>query len=88
MNLEEIYLYISSELKEERVAKKLIKEIFESVNKLKYFPMRYPIIYSEQNLKLRKIRMKKYVIVYKIRNNKEIWILHIFHDSQNYFNLL
>ena len=89
-NLDNIYNYIYSQLKEPSIAKKTVKEILTTVNKLKYFPKKHQQIFITKDTKqeLRKIMVKNFIIVYSIRKNNEIWVLHIFHINQNYLNLL
>lgn len=90
--LQKIYEYIAYKLKEPIIAKKFYREIIGSLNSLKTFPECYPKILLNHNKTtqdIRKINFKNYIIIYSINySNKEVYILHIFHGNQDYFNLL
>lgn len=87
--LNKIYEYIAFKLKEPIIARKFYQEIIGSLNTLKTFPERYPKLLLNNNKDIRKIHFKNYIIIYSINYlNQQVYILHIFHDSQNYFNQL
>ena len=78
--------YIIYILQEDRIANNLYNKILEQIYSLEYFPNRYSRI---QDTELRKLLIENYIIVYYVYNSKqEIYILHIFHKSQNYLNLI
>ena len=87
--LDEIYnnlFYFTSSLK---IANRFYQNITEHISKLDLYPERYSKIFLSKNQKrdLRKIPIKNYTIIYEVDNvKKEIYILHIFHSSQNYQN--
>lgn len=73
----------------ERYAIKIVKEILKAINSLRLFPFMYPKIYIDRKFKrqLRRATVGKYAVIYEVKNNK-ILILYIFHENQNYSNLL
>lgn len=89
--LENIIKYMKYKLKEPIIAKRFYKSIVNELNSLEYLPERNKKIesfnYKERNI--RKLLFKNYIIIYEVNNNKnQVFILHIFHTSQNYFNLI
>ena len=83
--LDEIYLYIRDILKEERIAKKTVKNIKEKIKTLNIFPFAYKPILKTKNFEYRKFIIKNYIIIYKINlKEKEISILHIYNQKLNY----
>lgn len=89
--LENIIRYIKYNLKETITAKKIYRNIIDELSSLRYFPERNSkIINSNFNGRIiRRKLIKNYVIIYEVDNYKnKVFILHIFHASQNYFNLL
>lgn len=52
-NLDNIYNYIYSQLKEPSIAKKTVKEILTTVNKLKFFPKKAPANFYNKRYKTR-----------------------------------
>ncbi len=82
-----IYNYIAFTLNSPNSANKLYHQITNAIYSLQYYPERYTKILTLQNL--RKLTILNYVIIYKINNNSnQIFILHIFHNTQNYFKFL
>lgn len=78
--LSAIYQYISFQLHEPLVAKNLFELITSKINSLSYFPERNPILFKNNGIVLRKLRVKNYLIVYQVNHfSKQVIILHIFH---------
>lgn len=90
--LQKIYNYTLFYLKEPTIAKNLYYKIITSLYSLQSFPERYPKLtnYSSQkNLNIRKLLIENYIILYEVDNIlNQVYILHIFHGTQNYLNLL
>ena len=86
--LKYILYYFKFNLKETNIANKIYKKILDSIDILEYFPEGYPKLFFN-NISYRKLFIYKYVIIYEVNTNtKEVFILHIFHNTQNYLNLL
>lgn len=87
-----IYNYTFFNLNEPLVVKELQSKIITSLYSLQTFPERYPKVehYSSQKkLNIRKLLIENYVVLYEVDNDlRQVIILHIFHGTQNYFNLL
>lgn len=84
--LQEIYEYISFSLIEPKIAYKLYYKIINSISKLNYFPKKY---FKLTNYNLHRMIINNYVIIYQVDNiNQKVYILHIFHNAQDYLNLL
>lgn len=87
--LENIIYYIKYKLKEPVIADNMYHKIMQKILSLKFMPNRYAKLDLLPNLNLRKLIIKNYIVLYKVYNNtNQVFILHIFHCSQNYFNLL
>lgn len=90
--LESIYRYLSLKLKNPIISEKFYTEIMGSLDSLRIFPYRNAILFiqsSRNQIPIRKLKTKNYNIIYYINSNQTtIYILHIFHKTQNYFNLL
>ena len=88
-NIKEIYAFTLEKLGNERYAIKIVKKILKAINSLRLFPFMYPPIYIDRKIKrqLRRATAGKYAVIYEVKNNK-ILILYIFHENQNYSNLL
>lgn len=83
--LRNIYEYISYDLKEKRIAIKLINSITEKLKVLEYFPFANKIVLKEENFEYRKFIIKNYIIIYKVNlKEKEVKILHIYNRRENY----
>ena len=86
---ESLLQYLSFFLKEQRITKKIYNKILFEISKLEYFPERNPqILYFSSKYKkiLRKLLVSNYIIIYEINHlKKEIYILHIFQNKQNYY---
>lgn len=57
---------ISYYLKEEKIAKKLIRNILNSISTLKHFPERYAKIEDINKDNIRKMLVKNYVVIYEV----------------------
>lgn len=87
-DLQSIDFYICNILNQKNVAKSIIKRILKSISKLSILPERYARI-NILNKNIRKININNYITLYAVnQTNKEIYILHIFHSKENYFNKL
>ncbi len=88
-NIQEIYAFALKKLENELYAIKIVKKILKVINSLRLFPFMYPPIYIDRKIKrqLRRATAGKYAVIYEVKNNK-ILILYIFHENQNYLNLL
>lgn len=90
--LQNIVSYIYFYLKDPRVSIKLYKKIINKIYSLGVLPERYPKIHyklNHTNLTLRKLPIDNFVVIYEVNNlTHQIFILHIFHCSQNYLDLL
>ena len=85
----EIYEYISSNLKEDNVAKELINEVIDKVLNLANIPELYMKIGKSDRLKREYYRMviKNYVVLYTIDfEKKTVFISHMIYGRRNYFN--
>ena len=85
--LDDIYIYITKNLKEPRIAEVIVKKIREKVLILNDFPFAYKLIKKTKNFEYRKFIIKNYIIIYKINlKEKEINILHIYNQKQKIKN--
>ncbi len=88
--MENVFNYISEKLYAPKATKNLMLEIDENINNLKYMPRKYRTIkkYDELDLEYRRMIIKKYCIIYTINENeKKVYITHLYHSKQDYFNL-
>lgn len=90
--LDSVEYYLSHILYSPLAADHLLNKITNLISKLDLFPERYSRVFIPnkfQNRNLRKIPIDNYIIIYEVDNySHEVFILHIFHGSQNYFNKL
>ena len=89
--IREIYEYISNNLLAKDAAKRLMYEIEEKVQKLKYAPKIHNeiLINSELNLKYRKLIIKNYIILYTVNEEKKkVYIAHMYYAGSDYINKL
>lgn len=87
--IEEIYNYISKELKENNIAKRLINKINNKILDLSYLPEIYMKIGRKDMLKREYHRMtvKNYNILYTIDYEKrKVYISSILYKIKNYLN--
>jgi len=87
------FLYKTSPLTNNSlISDKFYSKIMKSLFSLKIFPERYAKIYTLNNKEysnIRRLTIDKYVIIYEVNNTtNEVFILHIFHGTKNYFNKL
>ena len=88
IELNEIVNYIAYTLKEPKTAKKFYDMVKLKTNSLHFFPEMHTKI-NHKNHVFRKLHVNKYLVIYEVDNNTgQVYILHIFHGSQNYFNQL
>lgn len=88
---EQTYNYIAFELKDPIAATNFFDTVINKIYSLQYFPKRYKKIniFSNKYIEIRQMPIDNYIVVYEINNKiKQIDILHIFHGSRNYFNLI
>ena len=89
--LSNIIHYLKHELKELLIAKEFYDLVIKRTLTLSFMPERHSRIYSFNNISrnLRKIYIGNYIVIYEVNNDlKKVFLLHIFHNSQNYFNKL
>ena len=87
--LNEIYNYISIHLKENIIAKKLIKEVNNKVLNLVATPELYMKIGKADKLQrtYHKIIIKNYIVLYTIDfYKKKVYISHIIYGKRDYLN--
>ena len=83
LELEKTYLYIRDELKEAKIAGKIIRKIREKIRILNNFPFVYKLLTKNKNFEYRKFIIKNYIIIYKINlKEKEVNILHIYNQKK------
>lgn len=91
-DLDKIFNYLFFNLNEPSIARKLYKKILTSLYSLEYFPEKYLKLTNISNSKytnLHRLIISNYIIIYEIKHDiGQIFVLHIFHCSQNYLNLL
>ena len=81
--LSHIYNYLSKDLNNHSIVKKIHKKILNSLFYLSYYPNIYQKIDHPKNV--RRITIEKYIILYTVDDIKQkVYILHIFHGSQDY----
>lgn len=86
----EIYEYISNNLKEDNVAKRLMTEVTNKVLDLANVPELYMKIGKADRLKreYHRIVVKNYVVLYTIDvKKKTVFISHMIYGRRNYLNL-
>jgi mRNA-degrading endonuclease RelE of RelBE toxin-antitoxin system len=89
--LTEIYEYISNNLKENNIAKKLLNKVNKKVLNLAYIPELYMKIGKVDKLKrdYHKMVVKNYIILYTIDNkNKKVYASHIIYGKRDYLKEL
>lgn len=89
--LKSIIYHIRVRLKEPLVAEKLYNNIVKKISSLSFMPERYTRIYSskDKTRNIRKLPVNNYLIIYEInKNTGQVFILHIFHCSQDYILIL
>lgn len=89
--LEDIYNYISTNLKEDKAARRLMSKVMEKILNLKDKPEIYMKIGKTDGLKREYHRMviKNYILLYTIDiEKKKVYIVHIVYKRRNYFKFL
>lgn len=89
--MEQIYNYISHNLNSLIAAKKLMKDIYNSIRNLKYMPRMYKIVkkYPELELEYREKVIHKYKILFSIiEKKKSVYIMHIYYCGRNNLNTI
>ena len=84
-----IYDYILEELYAEETAKKLMQEVEDKIQLLKYLPKIYEKLKKIDDLKrnYRRIVIKNFIILYTIdEKNKNIYISHMYYSGRDYLN--
>lgn len=87
--MKEIYEYIANTLKENNIAKRLMKEATDRALDLAEMPERYMKIGKTDRLKreYRRIVVKNYVILYTIdKQKKKVYISRMIYGRRNYLN--
>ena len=92
-DFKKLFNYISFINYKSSYLKILYNQIMNAIYSLDLFPERYAKIHNQNISKkysnLRKLLIDKYIIIYEVNiNTNEVFILHIFHIKQNYFNNL
>ena len=88
-DMEEIFNYISNNLKNKIAAGKLINDFKRTIEIIRLFPESFPLINNEyvNDKNIRKDSLKNYIIFYRIVNY-EIQIIRVLHGLQKYEKLL
>ena len=88
-DMEEIFNYISNNLKNKIAAGKLINDFKRTIEMIRLFPESFPLINNEyvNDKNIRKVSLKNYIIFYRIVNY-EIQIIRVLHGLQKYEKLL
>ena len=89
--LKSIIYHIRIILKEPLVAEKFYNNVIKKISSLSFMPERYTKIFNlkDKTRNIRKLPVNNYLIIYEInKNTGQVFILHIFHCSQDYFNLI
>lgn len=86
-----IVKYIKDELKEPSIAEKYASIIKEKIRDLEYNLQRYSIVDNNaiKDLQVRKLIIKRYIIFYRVSENKRIVIIdRILYGASNWINEL
>lgn len=86
-----IIRYLKYTLDEELIANRLYKKVIKEISSLNFMPERYSKINITYNKtrNLRKVLIDNYIVIYEVNNNTgQVFILHIFHSSQDYLSKL
>ena len=68
--------------------RKLYYEVRNIVSTLTIFPERYAKL-NDKEKDIRKLIINKFIIIYNVDNiNNQVYILHIFSEKQDYYNLI
>lgn len=88
-NIKDIYNYISVYLKENNIARSILKEVTNKVLNLAYNPELYVKIEKMDKLKriYHKMIIKNYIILYTIDyKNKKVFVSRMIYGKRNYLN--
>lgn len=86
--LEDLNQYVENTSKYSiSLSQKIKDEFYSKIPNLKEYPKMYPVFKIIDNVKIRKIVIRKYVVLYTL-NNKQITILNIYLQKSNYINLI
>lgn len=91
LDAKDIVLYIKNVLKEPNSAKKYARLIKKEIDSLEYLPHRFAVIDDEviKDLKLRKLVLKKYIIFYRIdEDKKSVNVDRIIYGASDWINKL
>ena len=86
-DMDNIFTYISEKLYNHISARKIMKEMNDAIENLRYTARSYSVIKKHPNLEMeyRRIIIKKYVIIYTIdENTNKVYIIHIYYGGSNY----
>ena len=86
-DMDNIFNYISEKLYTPISAKKLMKEVNNAIDDLKYTANSYRVIKKQPDLEMeyRRIIIKKYVIIYTIdEKTNKVYIVHMYYGGSNY----
>ena len=89
LDMNNIFEYISKKLYLPNSARRLMKEINDRIENLKYMPKIYNVIKKNDLLEneYRKIVIKNYVIIYTINEyTKTVYIANLYYSRSNYFS--
>ena len=88
-DIEEIYLYISRVLFNEKAANDFLDELENSLNTICEFPDSCPLLENElvDDPTLRKLLIKNYIVFYRCKND-EIQVIRVLYGMSNYFSKL
>lgn len=65
-----------------RTARSFIQRIFETVERLKRFPLSGTKVPELRREEFREIRLKKYRIIYRIQSEERVEIVTVYHGSR------
>lgn len=85
--MSQIYDYISSSLKQNNAAQRIIKEVNDKIIRLSNNPYLYSKIDKVDRLKLEyhKIIVNNYIVLYSIdSSNNKVFVSRIFYGKMNY----
>jgi plasmid stabilization system protein ParE len=89
--ISKIYDYILNELYAEKAARKLVQEVEETIQELKYSPKIYARIEKLDDVKrrYRRIVIRNFVILYTVdEEHKTVYVAHMYYSGRNYLDLI
>ncbi|RCW76937.1 type II toxin-antitoxin system RelE/ParE family toxin [Saliterribacillus persicus] len=89
-DLEEIYRYIFSDLKNEGAADNLLEKIEKSIMNLKEFPFSCSFVKDEilKNKGYRKLIIENYIAFYIVEEEKHVVVMRVLYGGQKYQDLI